>query len=66
MSNATQTGPDDLIRPFQIDPFALRGRLVRLGPVLDQVVSQHGYPEPVVDHGEERAEALRRYQEARR
>ena len=47
MSNATQTGPDDLIRPFQIDPFALRGRLVRLGPVLDQVVSQHGYPEPV-------------------
>ncbi|HEY1734247.1 MAG TPA: deoxyribodipyrimidine photo-lyase, partial [Acidimicrobiales bacterium] len=25
----------------------------------------HGYPEPVVDHGEERVEALRRYQEAR-
>jgi len=47
MSNASQNGPDDLIRPFQIDPFALRGRLVRLGPVLDQVVGQHGYPEPV-------------------
>jgi deoxyribodipyrimidine photo-lyase len=26
----------------------------------------HGYPERVVDHGEEREEALRRYQEARR
>ncbi len=26
----------------------------------------HGYPEPVVDHGEERTEALRRYEEARR
>jgi deoxyribodipyrimidine photo-lyase len=26
----------------------------------------HGYPEPVVDHGEERAEALRRYDVARR
>jgi deoxyribodipyrimidine photo-lyase len=26
----------------------------------------HGYPEPVVDHGEERAEALRRYDAARR
>jgi len=26
----------------------------------------HGYPAPVVDHGEERAEALRRYEEARR
>ena len=24
--------PDDLIQPFRIDPFALRGRLVRLGP----------------------------------
>ncbi len=27
---------------------------------------EHGYPEPVVDHGEERTEALRRYEEARR
>jgi deoxyribodipyrimidine photo-lyase len=26
----------------------------------------HGYPEPVVDHREERIEALRRYQQARR
>ena len=26
----------------------------------------HGYPEPVVDHAEERREALRRYEEARR
>jgi len=38
---------DDLIRSFEIDPNALRGRHVRLGPVLDRVVSQHGYPEPV-------------------
>jgi deoxyribodipyrimidine photo-lyase len=27
---------------------------------------EHGYPERVVDHAEERAEALRRYEEARR
>jgi deoxyribodipyrimidine photo-lyase len=26
----------------------------------------HGYPAPIVDHGEERVEALRRYEEARR
>jgi molecular chaperone Hsp33 len=38
---------DDLIRPFQIDPFALRGRHVRLGSVIDRVVSRHGYPEKV-------------------
>ncbi len=41
-------GPaDDLIRPFQIDPFALRGRYVRLGPALDRIIGQHGYPDPV-------------------
>ena len=39
--------PDDLIQPFRIDPFALRGRLVRLGPTIDHILSQHDYPEPV-------------------
>lgn len=39
--------PDDLVQPFQIDPFALRGRLVRLGPAIDRILSQHAYPEPV-------------------
>jgi molecular chaperone Hsp33 len=39
--------PDDLVQPFRIDPFALRGRLVRLGPALDHILSQHSYPEPV-------------------
>jgi molecular chaperone Hsp33 len=38
---------DDLIQPFQIDRFALRGRLVRLGPMIDRILSQHTYPEPV-------------------
>ncbi len=39
--------PDDLVQPFQIDPFALRGRLIRLGPTIDRILSQHDYPEPV-------------------
>src|SRR5271155_554422 len=43
----SQTAPDDLIQPFRIDPFALRGRLVRLGPTVDRILSQHDYPEPV-------------------
>ena len=38
---------DDLIQPFQIDRFALRGRLVRLGPTIDTILKQHAYPEPV-------------------
>jgi molecular chaperone Hsp33 len=44
----TEIAPiDDLIRPFQIESFALRGRYVRLGAALDRIVGQHGYPEPV-------------------
>src|SRR5215471_10573328 len=38
---------DDLVRPFEIDPFHLRGRLVRLGPVLDSIIGQHDYPPAV-------------------
>jgi molecular chaperone Hsp33 len=43
----SQVVPDDLVQPFQIEPFALRGRLVRLGPVIDRILSQHAYPEHV-------------------
>ncbi|MEC8851408.1 MAG: Hsp33 family molecular chaperone HslO, partial [Pseudomonadota bacterium] len=42
-----ETGLDDLVLPFQIEPFGLRGRGVRLGPAVDTVLSRHGYPEPV-------------------
>lgn len=38
---------DDIVQPFQIDPFRLRGRLVRLGPALDRVLTRHDYPAPV-------------------
>lgn len=38
---------DDLVQPFQIDASGLRGRLVRLGPVLDEILTRHDYPEPV-------------------
>ena len=47
MPAETDTRSDDLIQPFRIDPFALRGRLVRLGPTIDRILSQHDYPEPV-------------------
>lgn len=38
---------DDLIQPFQIDAPGLRGRLVRLGASVDEVLRRHDYPEPV-------------------
>jgi molecular chaperone Hsp33 len=38
---------DDLVQPFQIDSFELRGRLVRLGPLIDEILTRHAYPDPV-------------------
>jgi len=43
----TRAIPDDIVQPFQVDPFALRGRLVRLGPSLDTILTQHAYPDAV-------------------
>ena len=47
MTSSSDREADDLVQPFRIDPFALRGRLVRLGPAIDRILSQHAYPEPV-------------------
>ncbi len=41
---ANVTVDDDLIRPFQLDRAGLRGRLIRLGPTIDEILSRHGYP----------------------
>lgn len=38
---------DDLVQPFQIEPFALRGRLVRLGAAIDTILTRHAYPDAV-------------------
>ncbi|MBL6955118.1 MAG: Hsp33 family molecular chaperone HslO [Alphaproteobacteria bacterium] len=39
--------PDDLIRPFQIENMGVRGRLVRLGPALNEILDRHAYPDLV-------------------
>jgi molecular chaperone Hsp33 len=38
---------DDLILPFQAEHAEVVGRLVKLGPVVDTILSRHDYPEPV-------------------
>jgi molecular chaperone Hsp33 len=43
----TNVAADDVVQPFQIDRADVRGRLVRLGPALDAVLSGHGYPDAV-------------------
>ena len=37
----------DLVRPFQIEPAGIRGRLARLGPAIDRIIERHGYPDAV-------------------
>jgi molecular chaperone Hsp33 len=38
---------DDLILPFQAEQADVLGRLVKLGPVVDTILSRHAYPEAV-------------------
>jgi molecular chaperone Hsp33 len=38
---------DDAVIPFEVNALDLRGRLTRLGPALDELLSKHDYPAPV-------------------
>jgi molecular chaperone Hsp33 len=45
---APETTPvDDAVLPFQVAALDLRGRVVRLGPAVDEILSRHDYPLPV-------------------
>ena len=39
--------PDDVILPFQVEGLDVRGRLVRLGPLVDTILNRHAYPPAV-------------------
>ena len=41
--------PDDAVAAFQIEGEAVRGRLARLGPAIDEILKAHAYPEPVAN-----------------
>jgi molecular chaperone Hsp33 len=38
---------DDVVLPFEVAALDLRGRLTRLGPTLDDILTKHDYPAPV-------------------
>jgi molecular chaperone Hsp33 len=38
---------DDLVLPFSTDRSGLKGRVVRLGPAVDTILSRHNYPDVV-------------------
>ena len=41
------TSADDTVMPFEVAALDLRGRVVRLGPVVDEILARHAYPTPV-------------------
>jgi len=43
----SQTSEDDTILPFEVPALDLRGRVVRLGPAVDEILARHDYPAPV-------------------
>lgn len=47
MTSGTQIAWDDTVLPFQLDRSDIRGRVVRLDGVLDQVLKQHNYPNQI-------------------
>jgi molecular chaperone Hsp33 len=49
------TPVDDAVLPFEVASLDLRGRLTKLGPALDEIITKHNYPEPV---GKVLAEAI--------
>ncbi|RYG02946.1 MAG: molecular chaperone Hsp33, partial [Caulobacteraceae bacterium] len=46
---ALQIAPDDIVAPFQIEGESVRGRLVRMGAAVHEIISGHDYPEPVAN-----------------
>ncbi len=45
----TQFPSDDFVAPFAIEEQPVRGRVARLGPAIDQILTRHDYPEPVAN-----------------
>ena len=41
------TAVDDSVMPFEVAALDLRGRVVRLGPAIDKILTRHDYPAPV-------------------
>ena len=46
---APQILSDDLVSAFQIEGLPVRGRVVRLGDAVNEVLTRHSYPEPVAN-----------------
>ncbi len=43
----SETGEDDSVIPFAVEPLDVRGRVIRLGAELDRILAPHNYPPEV-------------------
>ena len=49
MMDFSNLPPDDQVLPFTVEALDVRGRAVRLGPMIDEILRRHAYPDPVSD-----------------
>jgi molecular chaperone Hsp33 len=47
VGSVPEFGADDIVLPFRVEPLDTRGRTIRLGPMLDAILTRHEYPLPV-------------------
>ena len=45
--DAVLNAGDDIVQSFEVKPLGVRGRIVRFGATVDEILRQHDYPEPV-------------------
>jgi molecular chaperone Hsp33 len=45
--DAVLNAGDDIVQTFEVKPLGVRGRIVRFGTTVDEILRQHDYPEPV-------------------
>jgi molecular chaperone Hsp33 len=43
----SDSGRDDVVLPFAVEPLDVRGRVVRLGATVDAMLARHAYPAPI-------------------
>jgi molecular chaperone Hsp33 len=49
MTDFLDLAPDDQVLPFTVEALDIRGRAVRLGPMMDEILRRHAYPDLVSD-----------------
>ena len=47
MAEGASVLADNLVLPFEVKPLGVRGRIVRLGAVVNDILHRHAYPPPV-------------------